>query len=246
MSTPQTAMSAAFTKAGFKPIETPADALRRMMRAAITAGGGKADASRDHFIAALVKAEDPALLWELFAAVRQQVISALFTETIVEMRAERALPNAGEANEQSPHGHSSRASPATQTEDAATGALPQGQPSPTASSVSNAAAGATYQVPEGHGTFAPAAAPQRPSRLRYESTEKIARLSILRTFRINGQPLAEVTGAEARAWLKTQQRDGRFVALVAYQVPDEIKIGAIVPEDEADKMFKLATEAGNA
>jgi hypothetical protein len=102
-------------------------------------------------------------------------------------------------------------------------------------------------VPEGQKILSPAAAlPQKPSRLRYESVEKVARLSILRTFRINGQPLAEVTGAEARAWLKNHQRDGRFVALITYQVPDEIKVGAIVPEDEADRMFKLASDAGNA
>lgn len=242
-------MADAFSKAGYKPAETPADTLRRMMRAAIVAGHGKADASRDHFIAALVKAEDAALLWELFASVRVQVISGLFTETLIEMRGENALRNAGEADKDMPQGHSRFASPATQTEDAARTVEPQGHKILAAPSVQNAAAGATGESPQGQKKSAPAAAApqsQRPSRLRYESTEKVARLSILRTFKINGQPLAEVTGLEAREWLKNHQRDGRFVALVTYQVPDEIKIGAIVPEDEADRMFKLASDAGNA
>jgi len=204
-----TAMAAAFVKAGFSQAETVPAQLKRMMREAISAGGGKADPSRDHFIVALSKANDPALLWELFASVRMAVIGNLFTETLIQMRAEGALKDA-------------------------------------ASSATHAAAGAKPREPQGHGATSPAAAPpQRPSRLRYESTEKVARLSILRTFKINGQPLADVTGAEAREWLKKHQRDGRFVALVTYQVPDEIKVGAIVPEEEADRMFKLASDAGN-
>lgn len=242
----QTAIAEAFEKAGFRPAETVSAQLKRMMREAITAGSGKADSSRDHFIAALARADDASLLWELFADVRAAVIGRLFTETLVELRATGAQPNAGGSTETMPKGQGFVASPATQTEGAARNDLPSGHSNGAAPSVPNAAAGAVQHVPQGQLATAPAAAPQRPSRLRYESTEKVARLSILRTFRINGQALADVTGAEARAWLKNHQRDGRFVALVTYQVPDEIKVGAIVPEDEADKMFKLATDAGNA
>ena len=217
------------------------------MREAITAGGGKADPSRDHFIAALSTADDPALLWELFASVRAAVIGGLFTETLIEMRGENALRNAGEANRHEPQGQLRSALPATSPEDAAALKVPQGQFSPAAPSGPNTAAGAVDVMPQGQSRITPAAVPpQKPSRLRYESTEKVARLSILRTFKINGQALADVTGAEAREWLKSHQRDGRFVALVTYQVPDELKVGAIVPEDEADRMFKLASDAGNA
>jgi hypothetical protein len=220
-----TAMRDAFEKAGFKPPESAANALKWMMREAIAAGGGKADPSRDYFIAALSSANDPALLWELFAPVRVAVIGRLFTETLIEMRGETALKDA---------------------KDAAGMALPQGQRLDAASLASNTGAGAVNRMPQGQSGAAPAPAPQNPSRLRYEAAERVARLSILRTFKINGQALADVTGAEARAWLKNHQRDGRFVSLVSYQVPDEMKISAIVPEDEADRLFKLATDAGNA
>lgn len=244
----QTAMATAFETAGYTPPETPADCLKRMMREAITAGGGKADASRDHFLAALAKANDPALLWELFAPVRAAIIGRLFTETLIEMRAERALTNAGEAGYRAPQGHGSCAEPAPKTEDAAISSEPEGQCAPAASSVLNAAAGAIKRVPQGQPNSAPAAAPpQRPSRVRTEMSAQIARLSVLRTFRkIGNKPLSEVTGLEARSWLKDHQRDGRFVSLVSYNVPDEVKIGAMVPEDEADRLYKLATEAGNA
>ncbi len=243
----QTAMAEAFARAGVHPLEAPDARLKRMMRTAIVAGNGKLDPSRDYFIAALSGANDPALLWELFALVRASVIGRLFTETLIEMRGEIALKNAGGADFSMPQGQSGIASPATLTEGAATSELPKGHVIPAASSATNAAAGGIRGVPEGQKIPSPAAAPpQKPSRLRYESVEKVARLSILRTFKINGQPLAEVTGAEARAWLKNHQRDGRFVALITYQVPDEIKVGAIVPDDEADRMFKLASDAGNA
>lgn len=241
-----TALQQAFEKAGYQPPLTVQQRLSNMMRDAIRRGNGKADASRDYFIAALVRENDAALLWELFAPVRAAIIGRLFTETLVEIRAEDALRDAGEANGGTPKGHDGIAEPATKTEGEATTGVSQGHQLLASSSASHTAAEAKSMMPGGQNAVASAAVPQKPSRVRYGIVETVARLSILRTFKINGQALADVTGAEARAWLKSHQRDGRFVALVSYQVPDEIKIGTLVPEDEADKLFKLATEAGNA
>lgn len=245
----QTAMAQAFAEAGYSTPKSYAERLAAMMREAIAAGGGKADASRDHFIAALHRDDDRAeLLWELFAPVRAGIIGRLFTETLIEMRAERAQVHAGKAEARSPQGQNIGADPATQTEGAATHALPQGHTMTSAPSVPNAAAEATGGSPQGQSAHAKAAAPvQKPSRLVLSATADVARMSILRTFRkIGNRPLAEVTGAQAREWLKNHQRDGRFVSLVSYQVPDEKTIGSMVPDDEAERLYKLATEAGNA
>lgn len=220
---PQTSMAAAFTAAGY---ETIGAKLQRLMREAIIAGSGKLDASKDHFIAALTKSDDAAaLLWQLFERERAAIIGRLFTETIVEMRGEKMpLPNAGEAREAGPQGHRASAEPAP-----------------------HAAAEATIALPQGQDVHASAAAPtQKPSRLRYTESDRIARLSVLRTFRVNGRPLGEVTGLEARSWLRNHDRDGRFVRLIVEAVPDTMQINACVSEDEADKLFNLATEAGNA
>jgi hypothetical protein len=221
-----TVLAEAFAHAGYRPPITHRERLRAMMRDAIRAGSGKGAASRDWFVAALVREEDPALLWELFAEVRGSVIAALFTETISEMRAAddaKRERDAGKASDAVPRGQAQFAEPATAP-----------------------AAGAIIGVPQGRSPVAPAAGAQQPSRLRYEASERTARASVLRWFKISGKPIGDATGAEARAWLKHHQRDGRFVDLLCYSVPDEITIGAMIPEDEADRLYKLATDAGNA
>lgn len=242
-------MAQAFVDAGYMASKTPAERLTAIMRDAIAAGGGRADPSRDHFIAALQREDDRAdLLWELFAPVRAAMIGRLFTETLIEMRAERAQTNAGEAGGTLSQDRRPFAEPATQTEGEATTDMSRGHIADASSSVPNAAAEAGSPMPKGHFDVAKAAAPpQRPSRLVLGATAQVARLSILRTFRkIGNRPLAEVTGAQAREWLKNHQRDGRFVSLVSYNVPDEKRIGEMMPDDEADRLYKLATDAGNA
>ncbi len=221
-----TVMAEALSRAGYRKPEDAAARLRRMMREAIAAGGGRAEPSIDHFTAALARADEAALLWEMFAAVRRPVIAALFSEILSEMRG---------------------AQPPRDADDTAGTASPQGPLQHAVSSATNAAAGAVPRAPEGRSQNAPAAAPIRPPlRVDYAARERIARLSILQTFRrVGGMPLAEVTGGEARQWLRSHERDGRFVRLVSDQVPDEIRIGAMIPEEEADRLYRLAEEAAN-
>lgn len=60
----QTSMATAFAKAGYVPLASPAERLKTLMREAIERAGGKGDAARDYFTAALHNADDRAeLLW---------------------------------------------------------------------------------------------------------------------------------------------------------------------------------------
>jgi hypothetical protein len=265
-----TVLGEAFTRAGYRSPPDAAARLRQMMREAIRAGGGRADASRDYFIAALHREDDAALLWELFAPVQMPVISGLFTEVLQDMRVDRQIRDArdsGKANAPAPQGQRANAEPAATvgeganisvppgpfdiasspaSEVGADAVLPQGQANRAPASATEPATGAILRVPQGQNTGAPVPGAQQPSRLRYEASERLARRSILQTFRINGHPIGEATGAEARAWLKNQQRDGRFVSLLCYTVPDEVVIEKMVPDEEADRLYRIATQAGNA
>lgn len=78
-----TTMGDAFERAGFKPV---GKRLRDMMAEAVAAGGGKYDSSHDYFVAALARARDPDLLWELFAPVRESAIRQLFADVVAERR----------------------------------------------------------------------------------------------------------------------------------------------------------------
>lgn len=62
----------------------------------------------------------------------------------------------------------------------------------------------------------------------------------LRSFTINGRPIGDVTGMEARAWVRSHRRDTRFVALLAEGVPDMSTIGAHRTVEEAAAIYAQA------
>ena len=63
---------------------------------------------------------------------------------------------------------------------------------------------------------------------------------LMRTFMINGKPIADVTAAEARAWGASQQQRGRFAVLMAEGVPDHMRIGECKTEDDAKRAAELS------
>ncbi|MBX6392472.1 MAG: hypothetical protein IRY96_03285 [Burkholderiales bacterium] len=70
--------------------------------------------------------------------------------------------------------------------------------------------------------------------------------SLLRTFLVNGQPLAEVTVEEATSWARSRERDARFVRLLTEGLPPGAVIGRYVTDEDAERAYRLAEEAANA
>lgn len=63
---------------------------------------------------------------------------------------------------------------------------------------------------------------------------------LLRTFLVNGRPIADVTAAEAREWGAAQQQRGRFAILMAEGVPDHMRIGECKTEEDATRAAELS------
>lgn len=70
--------------------------------------------------------------------------------------------------------------------------------------------------------------------------------SLLRTFLVNGQPLADVTVEEAASWARSRERDARFVRLLTDGLPPGAVIGRYVTDEDAERAYRLAEEAANA
>ena len=81
-------------------------------------------------------------------------------------------------------------------------------------------------------------APQRPAR-GMAAVQEMNRC-LLRTFLVNGRPIADVTAAEAREWGASQQQRGRFAILMAQGVPDNMRIGDCKTEDDAKRAAELS------
>ena len=81
-------------------------------------------------------------------------------------------------------------------------------------------------------------APQRPAR-GMAAVQEMNRC-LLRTFLVNGRPIADVTAAEAREWGASQQQRGRFAILMAQGVPDNMRIGDCKTEDDAKRAAEIS------
>lgn len=224
----KTAMTLAFEVAGWQGEATAKDRLRAMMQEAIEKGGaGRPDRAKEYFLAALAKANDATLVWQLFPVPEQTTAIRLLFEEVKNTQPKLKDVVEGEASRSVPEGR-----------------LPVAAPS----AAEVAGVRAADAVPQGQRIIAPAPAAKLPA-ISHAARDRVARLSILQTFRqINGRPLAEVTGQEMRGWLKNHRRDGHFIGLLDQSVviPDDVKVGAIVPPDVADRCFETATAMHNA
>ena len=81
-------------------------------------------------------------------------------------------------------------------------------------------------------------APQRPAR-GMAAVQEMNRC-LLRTFLVNGRPIADVTAGEARAWGEAQKQRGRFAILMAEGVPDHMRIGDCKTEQDATRAAELS------
>ena len=63
--------------------------------------------------------------------------------------------------------------------------------------------------------------------------------ALLDLLMINGMPLRKISVVEARRWGYTHDRDGRFLELLLYGVPDQGTVGDYVADADVDKAVKL-------
>ena len=90
------------------------------------------------------------------------------------------------------------------------------------------------------------AAPLRPPAKQPRGAGAIAlaqpalRRSLLDTVMINGRPVGELTGREAREAAASLQKRGRFVGLLAHGVPDTLAIKDCKRPEDADNAMRLA------
>ncbi len=84
------------------------------------------------------------------------------------------------------------------------------------------------------------------SRNAMAAVGKIASLSILDTFIVNGQPIGDVTSREAKAWAVSRRRDARFVDLLTANLPLDGKIRVYRRPKDSQKLYEQAEKEEKA
>ena len=240
------------------------DRLMEMMIKIITeCGMGRPDLIYPKFEQELLATKDVELVWEFFMpAHRSGATSLWFTRAKESMKlkvateraeAERKKAEAEKAARKKAEAEKAEKEKVAEGEAAAE--MLQGQPTnakPSAAPV--AGAGAISSMPKGQPGGASAPAPAAtgpkplPSKKKKAALQSVMRKSILDTFmiRIDGRrmPLSEVTGRKLREWLRNHRRDCRFAELLDERVfiPDNVKVGGIVPPEIAEQCYQEATK----
>lgn len=209
----KTALAEALETAGYL---TPADRLRRAAIIAVHASPGW-DGRKDALYAHV--RHDAELLWELFAAYRAPAVHALLTRAAAEI-------------------HESERPPETEDEPSAPGlALRESHPATARRANDNPSSdGGGLTRPDGHKLRAP---PVR-STAGMEAVSAVARLSLLDTFKVNGQAIGDLTPGEALRWAGSRERDARFVRLLAGNLPPDAPIRRWRTGDEAQAAYDAA------
>lgn len=71
----------------------------------------------------------------------------------------------------------------------------------------------------------------------------VVKLSLLDTFKVNGQSIGDVTPTEANAWAASRERDARFVKVLTYNLPPNDPIRKYRRPDEVDVMYAESQRA---
>lgn len=240
----ETTMTDAFAAAGY------CDPHKRMMRQAVLDGGGIEARVLAAFSRMLPKSADAQLIRNIVGdELFRSAVYTLFRDTYNEIRREQSAGTkaASDANSALPQGRISRAEEAAPNVVSAkvSPSMPKGQVAVAKTETApNAAARVENITPIGPSIVSPAAA---PTRVNYTGRIEIARESLLRKVMINGQPLADVTAGEARSWLRSHDRDGHFVRLLAQPMQEEMRFGAwYQDEGEVEKIWRRSQEMADA
>lgn len=228
--TPPTAIASAFVRAGYKP---DAVRLRDVVVAAFAANPnrrnnpGHWDAARDAIFDAV--RDDAGLLWELFELYRADAVRRIMTKIAAEMHAAKADGGRVAADNHVQDAPASRphAQPAaSQPRSGETGPIQARQPSSARPA-------------------SPALSPEEKHDLTQKAREKVAetvRLSMLDTFKIDGQPIGDMNPGVVRSWAADRGREALYVKILTSGMPAVGKVRDYAKPEDADAAWKRAQE----
>ncbi len=209
-----TALSMAFEAVGIKPAT---DRLRQAAVDALASNPRNIDGAKDAVFSAV--RNDAALLWELFARYRDRAVNELLSDVAATLRQE---VGGGQANG-AKLGQES-ISPAIKFERAASGILPQQ---------------ANRTVPHRSEPI-----PIRPTAARgitgMAAVAKVAALSLLDTFKVEGAPIGDLTPNQANTWATKSERGARFVRMLTANLPPNLPIRKYRTAEEAALIYAQA------
>ena len=208
-------------RAGYNGINWTAEQdrlQRRIMqvaREAIQANPKNWDGAKDAFYAKVRKDAD--LLWELLAPYRAQAAQFWLTQAASEIHAQNRMM----------------------------ADLPKsgGGQCADGNRASNAPADETGG--QAHGGNQSACAPRPSAAAGAAAIANVTRLSLLDTFKVNGQPIGDVTPVEANRWASSRERDARFVRMLTQNLPPDQPIKKYRTPDDAQALYAQA-ETGHA
>ena len=239
------AMAAKLAAAGVVPAAQRAKAAAD----AAVAGSGDFAAKVDAFYAAL--ADDPAALLHIFEHWRTDAARPWLAEAADRQRQAGARIRSTTTAALPPHQSPPAGQRKCDTQTVRAGRA--GTPSQPAGQVDHdiqpaTAAGAVppssgQQRDDIHNSpcARPAARPDDTAGLR-----RVARLSRLETFTVNGQPIGKLTPREALGWAASRERDARFVRLLCANLPPDSSIAAFRTPEDADRLWDLAAKESDA
>jgi hypothetical protein len=236
--TGETAMHAAFAKAGYQfkskePPDTPKQRLEAMMALAIGSGGGLQDPSVDNFIKKLLAEDDAQLVWTLFEDVRLPVVRRFFEMILFHIRQQN--PDLQQKPPRRPQGQSR-----SDTHDGRAAEPPGGGRAPPA----------IRDVKPSERLPAVPAAPQPARDPTLAVGEAISRTTQLDRIRINGVALGDLGVPDQVAQIKTMRgREARFIALLVSQITPGIRakrLRDVINQDQADSIWAKTIELDNA
>lgn len=217
MSKPQTALSEALTKAGYRP---PSE---RLLDLAIEAWTLAHPQSRDQAMTHLKQAviDDAELLWELFQNWWRPAAERTLLEAAVVIRERREAEKARKS--------------VVKPDDASLGANTKMD------------ARTLQPSARGSGSFQPLVTPSRgiaPTAEQKEEARSFAARTIskLDTFKVNGRPIGDCTPTEALQYRDARARDNRFISMITQGVPANMRIKDCITPQEAEAFYQRAQE----
>lgn len=216
---------------------------------AVVAGSGDFAAKVESFYAAL--ADDPAALLHIFEhwrtdAARPWLAAAAERQRQAGVNGRLSPTKSVPPHQSPPAGQARFGTHRGNAGSAGTPSQPAGQSTddtqtPNAGDAATPSSGQSPVDIQPGAAARPAARPDDTAGLR-----RVARLSRLETFTVNGQPIGRLTPREALGWAGARERDARFVRLLCANLPPDSSIAAFRTPEDADRLWDLAAKESDA
>jgi len=194
--------------------------LMQVAREAIQAAPRNWDGAKDAFYAKVRR--DPDLLWELLAPYRAQAVQLYLTQAAAALREEQKPRVVADTRSGAGQVHREH-----QESDARTATAPKSE--------------GGHFADVDRSPYAPRASVARGA----TAVMAVTRLSLLDTFKVNGQSIGDLTSAEAVKWAGSRERDARFVRLLTANLPPDQLIKKYRTGEDAAALYAQA-ETGHA